>query len=50
MADYKTLYYGLYNKISDAVAILIEAQWDAEDAFADADDSEISLPTPLDEQ
>lgn len=49
MADYKSLYYGMYNKISDAVAILIEAQCDAEDAFADEDDAEPLLLSRSDE-
>ncbi|MDR0906036.1 MAG: hypothetical protein LBN00_07665 [Oscillospiraceae bacterium] len=38
MADYKTLYYGLFNRVSDAIALLQEAQRDAEEQFISADD------------
>ena len=40
MADYKTMYYKLFNSLSDAIEILQKAQQKGEDLYIDSPDDE----------
>ncbi|MDR3271081.1 MAG: hypothetical protein LBT32_06215 [Peptococcaceae bacterium] len=46
MADFKAMYYSLFNKVTDAVHILEEAQKMSESTYIDNDDPSISLIHP----
>ena len=39
MPDFKAMYYGLFNSVTDAMDILREAQQRSEEAFLNADDT-----------
>jgi len=39
MPDYKAMYFQLFNKVTDAIALLQKAQMDGENAFASFEDS-----------
>lgn len=41
MPDYKTMYYQLFNKVTDAVRLLQEAQNDAEESYTQSGDRPI---------
>lgn len=43
MADYKSLYIRLFNKITDAIAILQTAQAETENLYIQQEDPEIVL-------
>lgn len=47
MPDYRAMYYQLFNKITDAINILQEAQTDSEEAFIESRDATLIL---LDEE
>jgi len=40
MADYKTMYYKLFNSLSDAIEILQKAQQEGEDIYINSPDDE----------
>jgi len=42
MPDYKTMYFELFNKLTDAIAILQEAQRKAEDAYIKSEEAPAS--------
>lgn len=41
MSDYKSMYYRLFNRISDAIEMLKAAQVEGEDAFVKGKDSTV---------
>ncbi len=43
MPDYKTMYFELFNKVSDAVNILQIAQQEGENSFIEGEDAKIVL-------
>jgi len=50
MPDYKSMYYRLFNRVSDAIGILQAAQRECEDIFIEsADDPPILLTEPPEE-
>jgi len=44
MPDYKKMYFRLFNKVSDAIELLQQAQLEGEEAFISGDDT---LPIEL---
>ena len=40
MADYKAMYYKLFNSLSDAIEILQSAQQEGEDFYVDSSDDD----------
>ncbi|WRS28447.1 hypothetical protein U6B65_04760 [Oscillospiraceae bacterium MB08-C2-2] len=48
MPDYKQMYLKLFNKTTDAIQILIEAQLEAEAAFINSVEEE--TPAPVNDQ
>ena len=40
MADYKQMYYKLFNKLSDIIEEIQQVQADAEELFLESDDDE----------
>ena len=43
MPDYRSMYYKLFNKVTDAINILQEAQIDSEDAFIESRDATLII-------
>lgn len=41
MADYKSMYYRLFNRVTDAIEILQAAQQESESTFTEAPDNPI---------
>ena len=41
MADFKSMYFRLFDKVTDAVNILQSAQQEGEDAYTESDDENI---------
>ena len=41
MPDYKTMYFRLFNRVTDAINILQSAQRECEDMFIDGTDADI---------
>ena len=46
MADYKKMYYRLFNSQTDAIAILQKAQNDTEDMYSEASEPELRVLEP----
>ena len=46
MADYKSMYYRLFNRVSEAIEILQVAQQEGESTFTEAPDNPIIELTP----
>ena len=42
MPDYKSMYYRLFNRVSDAITLLQAAQQEGEDTFANSSDGTIT--------
>ena len=50
MPDYKSMYFRLFNRVSDAISILQAAQQESEDTFAESrNEAEIKLVEPPEE-
>ena len=51
MADYKSMYYRLFNRVTDAIEILQAAQQEGENTFTEAQESPIIelAPPPKDD-
>jgi hypothetical protein len=43
MPDYRSMYYKLFNRVTDAINILQEAQRDSEDIFIESRDATLIL-------
>jgi len=51
MPDYKSMYYRLFNRVSDAISVLQSAQQESEDAFIESqDEALIRLAEPPEEK
>lgn len=49
MPDYKAMYYNLFNKVTDAIHVLQEAQIEGEEAYIADDTGPMPLGGPFDE-
>jgi len=43
MPDYKKMYFGLFNKVTEAIMILQKAQLEGEESYISADEPPIEL-------
>ena len=47
MPDYKTMYFDLFNSVSDAIEILSEAQKRAEELYINSQENEEETKNPI---
>lgn len=46
MADYKSMYFALFNAVTDAIQILVEAQKKVESMYIESEDAVITAVPP----
>ena len=48
MPDYKSMYFDLFNSVTDAIEILSEAQKKAEETYVNSSENEEQAKNPID--